>query len=116
VGIVSIRLKWSWIWKAALGVALLVAATFGGFLWGGATVVNLAKAAYDNVTWYDEEGGGINQSAFVKIGGYDQFVRIRGRDLSNPVIVYLHGGPGGALSGVLHRMFRPFTEYFTHTP
>lgn len=106
-------LSWSWIWKAAVTVLVLVVAVVGGFLWGGATVIKTGKAAYDNVTWYNEDGSGIDESAFVKIGGYEQFVRIRSRDLRNPVLFYLHGGPGGAFSGTSHRLFRPLTEYFT---
>ena len=37
---------------------------------------------------------GICEEAYVGIGGQEQFVRIRGRDMSNPVVIHLHGGPG----------------------
>lgn len=30
----------------------------------------------------------------IKIGGMDQYIMIRGRDISNPIIFFLHGGPG----------------------
>lgn len=36
----------------------------------------------------------IQQFEMVKIGGIKQAVNIRGDDSSNPVLVYLHGGPG----------------------
>lgn len=36
---------------------------------------------------------GIDEKIFVRINGQDQYVRIRGNDTSNPVILNLHGGP-----------------------
>jgi len=30
----------------------------------------------------------------VRIGGIDQWVSIRGADRRNPVLLYMHGGPG----------------------
>ena len=41
---------------------------------------------------------GINEASFVPIGGIQQWVTIRGQDRSNPVILFLHGGPGDAIS------------------
>lgn len=41
---------------------------------------------------------GIDEGAFLKIAGTEQWVRIRGQDRSNPVLLYLHGGPGVGLS------------------
>jgi pimeloyl-ACP methyl ester carboxylesterase len=46
----------------------------------------------------------IDESGFVPIGGIDQWISIRGRDVANPAILYLHGGPGEAQS--------PFPEHF----
>src|SRR5688500_12127831 len=38
----------------------------------------------------------IDECSFVTINGYDQWVTIRGQNLDNPVLVWLHGGPGGS--------------------
>lgn len=36
----------------------------------------------------------INEEGFVRIGGIDQWVTIKGADCANPVILVVHGGPG----------------------
>jgi pimeloyl-ACP methyl ester carboxylesterase len=40
----------------------------------------------------------IDEGMFVPINGLDQWVTIRGSDTHNPVILFLHGGPGAASS------------------
>jgi pimeloyl-ACP methyl ester carboxylesterase len=42
---------------------------------------------------------GIDQAMYVKIGGINQWVQIRGQDRGNPVLLCLHGGPGGSWIG-----------------
>lgn len=37
---------------------------------------------------------GVQKTEFINLGGIEQYVQIRGQDASNPVIVFLHGGPG----------------------
>ena len=41
---------------------------------------------------------GISEQRFLKIGGIDQWVSIRGRHRSNPILLIVHGGPGFTLS------------------
>lgn len=80
----------------------------------GATVflISTGKDINRNNDWY-ETPRGIDEEFFVSLGGHEQFVHVRGRDSSNPVLLYLHGGPGVAMSSMLHRVNRPLADYFT---
>lgn len=55
---------------------------------------------------------GIDESGFIQIGGIAQWIAIQGRDRTNPVILYLHGGPGEAQSPFLDQ-FKPWQRDFT---
>ena len=56
--------------------------------------------------------GGIDEIGYVSLGGIDQWVAIQGEDRANPVILYLHGGPGEAQSPFLD-MFKTWLADFT---
>ncbi len=47
---------------------------------------------------------GIDEAAFVPINGLDQWITIRGQDRRKPVVLVLHGGPGGAISHLIAQM------------
>lgn len=54
----------------------------------------------------------IDETGFVRIGGIDQWIAIQGSDVRNPVLLYLHGGPGEAQSPFL-KLFVPWQGNFT---
>jgi len=54
----------------------------------------------------------IDEQGFVSIGGIEQWIAIQGSDRANPVILYLHGGPGEAQSPFLDQ-FKPWLKDFT---
>jgi pimeloyl-ACP methyl ester carboxylesterase len=55
---------------------------------------------------------GINESGYVRIGGVDQWIQIRGRDKRNPVLLWVNGGPG--LSAIPNTPLYPqWEKYFT---
>jgi proline iminopeptidase len=55
---------------------------------------------------------GIDESSYVRIGGIDQWISVRGEDRSNPVILELHGGPGASNLVFLART-RAWERHFT---
>ncbi|MDT9598379.1 alpha/beta fold hydrolase [Sphingosinicella rhizophila] len=55
----------------------------------------------------------IDEKGLVTIGGIEQWVSVRGRHRSNPILLVLHGGPGFTLSPVSYWYMRDWEEYFT---
>ncbi|MEM9362780.1 MAG: alpha/beta fold hydrolase [Bacteroidota bacterium] len=55
----------------------------------------------------------LNEAQYVLINGVPQWVTIKGRDCSNPVVLMVHGGPGIPLSKYHDSLFKDFEEYFT---
>lgn len=57
--------------------------------------------------------GGIDESRAVEIGGIKQWISIRGTDPKNPIILFLHGGPGSPMMGESWTFQRPWEDFFT---
>ena len=55
---------------------------------------------------------GIDEATFVEVGGIDQWIRIRGEDRRNPVLLVLHGGPATSYMGFTP-IFQPWESSFT---
>ena len=54
----------------------------------------------------------IRDGRYIKIGGVPQWISIRGENRKNPVILFVHGGPGAAQSG-LSTIYRSLERDFT---
>lgn len=57
--------------------------------------------------------GGINEEMYVDINGSRQWINIYGQDLDNPVLLYLHGGPGSASSPISYAFTRKWADVYT---
>ena len=56
--------------------------------------------------------GPLQEEAFVRIGGIDQWITIRGEDRANPVLLFVHGGPGDPQSS-LPSLYKVYERDFT---
>ena len=56
---------------------------------------------------------GIDEATYVEVGGIEHWITIRGEDRTNPVLLFLHGGPGDATNPWGYAAFRSWLKYFT---
>jgi pimeloyl-ACP methyl ester carboxylesterase len=54
----------------------------------------------------------INEAKFVEINGMEQWVTIQGDDTENPMILFVHGGPGSTMSQFENSMFKGWEKEF----
>ena len=55
----------------------------------------------------------VSQDGFVPIGGIEQWVTVRGANCANPVVLFLHGGPGNPLSPYSEAIYKDWEKHFT---
>lgn len=56
---------------------------------------------------------GIETVEQVRLGDMPQWISIRGADRNNPILIYVHGGPGASEMGRSWAWRRPVEEFFT---
>ena len=79
------------VMKVAKWIALVICALFVALF----LVRAIGKAIYNQTP-----DGGINESMYIDVNGTKQWINIYGEDIGNPVLLYLHGGPGSATSDI----------------
>lgn len=56
---------------------------------------------------------GIDTVERVSIGGIEQWIEVRGESLKNPILLFIHGGPGTAFTPIARVFQSPWEKYFT---
>ncbi|WP_114951665.1 alpha/beta fold hydrolase [Sphingosinicella terrae] len=56
---------------------------------------------------------GIEETRAVEIGGIRQWISVRGRDRRNPILLFIHGGPGAPEMPASWLYQSPWEDYFT---
>src|SRR6056297_949505 len=54
----------------------------------------------------------IDTTATISIGGIQQFMSIKGQNIDNPILLYLHGGPGAAVSSHSDKVTQQLEAHF----
>jgi pimeloyl-ACP methyl ester carboxylesterase len=55
----------------------------------------------------------VNEEMFISIGGIDQWITINGDDRDNPVVLFIHGGPGSVMSPYEEAIYGAWRNQFT---
>jgi pimeloyl-ACP methyl ester carboxylesterase len=61
----------------------------------------------------EEVPGSIAEIAYLRLGGIDQWVMIRGESVANPPLILLHGGPGMSETALFRYFNAPLEKSFT---
>lgn len=56
---------------------------------------------------------GVDEKTYVTLGGQEQYLLIRGQDVDNPVVIWLHGGPAGPDSYSTYVFEQQLTDSYT---
>jgi pimeloyl-ACP methyl ester carboxylesterase len=56
---------------------------------------------------------GIDEGRYIRIGGIDQWITVRGQNRDNPVILLLHGGPGDVTTPYSYPLFLEWEKAYT---
>lgn len=72
----------------------------------------MSKSKKNTILYPDNEKG-IYLYEYPVINGIKQYVQVRGADKKNPLILFLHGGPGGSLAGLCHVLQAGWEDKFT---
>ncbi len=72
-----------------------------------------AESALSPACARDAQDRALHEHAYVPIGGIEQWITIDGADCANPVILFVHGGPGNPLSPLMDTLYGTWRKSFT---
>jgi pimeloyl-ACP methyl ester carboxylesterase len=58
-------------------------------------------------------GKAVDEKGFVRIGGMEQWMRIKGSSCANPIVVLVHGGPGNPTTPWADNVYKAWEKDFT---
>ncbi len=73
-------------------------------------LTNLSESRCSNA--YGNSGA-IAEAGYVNIGGIKQWITIRSKSCSNPVVLFVHGGPGNPMSLFSESLYKEWEKQFT---
>lgn len=82
------------------------------FIFALITVV-IGVRNYNYIKCYAGNPKGVDEEVYVPLNGQEQYLLIRGADVENPVIIYLHGGPASPDSTDSYTFTRYLTDEYT---
>lgn len=88
--------------------AMLLLLPLGGFAHGPASAEGAPVAVQCLHTPH-----GLEEERFLRLGGIDQWITIKGRNCGNPVVLFLHGGPGNPMSPYADALYGDWQDEFT---
>jgi proline iminopeptidase len=97
------------LYLSIIPLSLILAPFFSGGMDG--TTSPSANEAFRSVQRIVTPDG-IQTQRFLKIGGIDQWISIRGRHHDNPILLFLHGGPGFTSLPASYYYQANWEEYF----
>lgn len=73
----------------------------------------LLAASFAHAAPACKPGQPVDDSSFVTIGGIEQWVTVSGDDCANPILLYVHGGPGNPTSVFGAGPYAPWRKHIT---
>jgi pimeloyl-ACP methyl ester carboxylesterase len=94
-----------------LRILLLALGVLGGLAKARAAMEEIKPNAQGAAV--KETSPGIDEKGYVSIGGIPQWVTIKGRNRANPVVLFVHGGPGNPMSQYAEALYKDWEGDFT---
>ena len=67
---------------------------------------------YSPASLKTDKENGVNTLEKIELGGVKQWISIRGQNVNNPVLLFLHGGPGSANLALLRTQCPDLEKHF----